>query len=338
MSNCNNLFKTFNGNINITSAKKKKLIVSRDNLKEKVKSYFAEKHPEYKPMFMGQGSYSTGTLIRTKDDTCDIDYGIYFFPKPEETGTTIQKWVWKSVEDITSEKPQHKERCIRVLYVNDYHIDLPVYYKESDSNDTEHPLLAVKNQDWSESDPKEFKDWFTNLKDDKGQLVRTVRYLKAWCDSRSKKMPNGLTMTVLSCNNIVFNDRDDISFRDTLLSIKTYLNKNWSCEMPTTPNDDLLENFKGSPVYFFESLDSLIDDANKAIDEEKNQYKASKLWQKHLGKYFPDGEDKDVDKKEADLKAIAASVLAGNARLDNNGKIQEESGVGHLPHRNYGGQ
>lgn len=338
MSNCHNLFQTFNGNLNITPTKKSKLMASRDTLRDKIRDHFKEKHPEYKPKFRGQGSYSMGTMIRTKEDTCDLDNGVYFFPKPKETATTMQNWIWDAVEDATSEKPQHREKCIRVIYKGDYHIDLPVYYKESDTNDSENPHLAVKDTGWTKSDPKEFKDWFRKKKDTKGQLVRTVRYLKAWCDNRAKKMPNGLTMTVLACNNIRYNDRDDIALRDTLKEVRSSLKSAWSCVMPTTPNDDLLKNYSGSKDYFFEAIDAFIEDADKAIDEEKNQLKASKLWQKHLGSYFPDGEDKDVDKQANSLAAIASSILSGKAKLDTSGTIQEQAGVSHLPHKNFGGE
>ncbi len=337
MSNCHNLFQTFNGNLNITSTKKSKLMTSRDRLRDKIRNYFKEKHPDYKPKFRGQGSYSMGTMIRTKEDTCDLDNGVYFFPKPKETATTMQNWIWDAVEDATSEKPQHRSKCIRVIYKGDYHIDLPVYYKESETNDTENPHLAVKNTGWSKSDPKEFKDWFNKKKDTKGQLVRTVRFLKAWCDNRAKKMPNGLTMTVLASNHIKYNDRDDIALRDTLKEIKSSLKSSWSCVMPTTPKDDLLENYTGDKDYFFEAIDAFTKDADKAIDEETNQLKASKLWQKHLGSYFPDGEDKDVDKQANSLAALATSILDKRAKTDRDGKIQESQGVDHKPHRNYGG-
>lgn len=338
MSNCHNLFQTFNGNLSITASKKDKLITSRDNLRAMIRKHFRENHSEYKPKFRGQGSYSLGTMIRTKEDTCDLDNGIYFFPKPNETATTMQNWVWDAIENATSEKPQHRKKCVRVIYKGDYHIDLPVYYKESETNDTENPYIAVKDSGWSKSDPKEFNKWFKDHKDKDDQLVRTVRYLKAWCDNRSKKMPNGLTMTVLACRNIKYNDRDDICLRDTLIEIKSSLIASWSCIMPTTPKDDLLENYTGDKDYFFESIDGFIDDATKAIENEENQLKASRLWQKQLGSYFPDGQDKDVDKQARALVGFASIILDGKAKLDSTGKIQENDGVSHKPHRNFGGQ
>lgn len=242
----------------------------------------------------------------------------------------------EAVEEATSEKPQHRRKCVRVLYMGDYHIDLPIYYKESETDNAENPHLAVKNTGWSVSDPKEFKDWFNRQKDEKGQVTRIARYLKAWCDNRNKKMPSGLAMTVLACRNINHDDRDDICLKNTLQAIKNSLERNWSCVMPTTPNDDLLENYSGSKDYFFESINSFIEDAEQAIQED-NQRKASKWWQKHLGSYFPDGEDRDVDKQESALNEIAATILAGNAKLDSRGTIQQHSGISHQPHKNYGG-
>jgi len=338
MSNCHNLFQTFDGNLSIADSKKEKLLTSRENLREKIRKYFSAKHPEYKPKFRGQGSYTLGTMIRTKEDTCDLDDGVYFFPKPKETATTLQNWIWDAVENATSEKPQHRRKCVRVIYKGDYHIDLPVYYKESEKNDLENPHIAVKDKGWSKSDPKEFSKWFKDQKDKEGQLVRTIRYLKAWCDNRSKKMPNGLTMTVLACRNIKYNDRDDICLKDTLKEIKSSLKKSWSCKMPTTPQDDLLENFSGDKDYFFESIENFIDDATKAIEQETNQLKASRLWQKHLGAYFPDGQDKDIDRYINALGSIASTILDGKAKLNSAGQIQANEGVSHKPHKNFGGQ
>lgn len=153
-------------------------MTSRDNLQELIRSHFKEKHPDYVPKFRGQGSYYLGTMIRTKEDTCDLDNGVYFFPKPKETATTMQNWVWDAVENATSEKPQHRSKCIRVVYQGDYHIDLPVYYKESETNDADKPHLAIKDIGWSPSDPKEFKLWFRKQTDNEGQLVKIVRFLK----------------------------------------------------------------------------------------------------------------------------------------------------------------
>ena len=67
------------------------------------------------------------------------------------------------------------------------------------------------------------------------------------------------------------------------------------------------------------NLAAFIVDAKKAVDDEKNQLKASRLWQKHFGdKYFPDG--KDEDDKAPNTNSLASVIGAakpyyGNRKL-----------------------
>lgn len=311
MANCDNLFKEFNGNLTITKSKKDSLITSKDNLRTKIKKHFEEKHPNYKPTFYIQGSYKMGTQIRTKDDTCDLDDGVYFKQNPDNvTCATLQGWVKDAVDGVTDTTPSHRKKCITVDYKAGYNIDLPVFLFNKD-NDT-HPLLAVKNNDWQEDDPKEFFDHFNKKKDANGQLVRLVKYLKAWCDFKRQKMPSGLAMSVLAMNNFQSNSRDDIALKFLLIEIENKLKASFECKMPTTPKDDLFAAYDQTREdNFMNHLSAFIADARKAVDDEKNQLKASNLWQKHFGDtYFPDG--KDEDDKVANASTLGAII--GNAR------------------------
>ena len=84
MANTHNLFTQFNGELQITASKLDRLMTSRDHLRKTIKKYFDENHSKYKPSFYIQGSYKMGTTIRTKDDTCDLDDGVYFENNPED--------------------------------------------------------------------------------------------------------------------------------------------------------------------------------------------------------------------------------------------------------------
>ena len=303
MANCHDLFLEFNSNLGITQTKKDSLMSSRDTLREKIKNHFKENHPDYKPEFFIQGSYKMKTLIRTKDDTCDLDDGIHFKMEPDVSPTTLQKWVFEAVEGHTTGGQEHRAKCIRVIYKNDYHIDLPVY-KQADEDD--YPYLAVKNKEWDEeeSDPKGFVDWFNERKTD--QITRNARYLKAWGDKKNHKMPSGLAMSLFAEKYNKENDRDDVALKDTLIAMRDNLKVNWEAKMPTRSFDDVLskydETFKNN---FFDALDSFIGDAEKAIEEE-SQLEASKLWRKHLGSRFPLGEDEDENNRAA-VVGIASS-------------------------------
>lgn len=238
----------------------------------------------YVPSFWIQGSYKMSTMIRTKDDTCDCDEGVYFNRRPGVTGTTLQKWVKEAVEGVSGTPPEHREKCIRVVYKSDYHIDLPVYYQI----DNQHPNLAVKNKDFEKSDSQEFVEWFRRRKDTGGQLLRIIRYLKAWCDHKRNSMPSGLVMTVLAQKNIHYSSSDDQCLLATLRNIQRDLQRNWQCKMPTTPQDDLLADYDDNrKKIFFNNIASFISDAETALSYNTNDYNASLYWKKHLGQWFP---------------------------------------------------
>jgi hypothetical protein len=290
MANCDNLFRKFNSELQVPKSKRESITISKNAQRENIKKFFRENHSKYIPAFFIQGSSKMKNRIRTKDDTCDLDDGIYFKDNPDNvTGTTLQEWVKDAVNGTTDATPIHKKKCITVDYKAGYNIDYPVYIFNKDTD--AHPKLAVKDKDFKTDDPKEFIDEFNRVKDEDGQLIRITRYLKAWCDFKGKPMPNGLSMTVLTMNHLQKNDRDDVSMKFTLISIEDELKKQFKCVMPTTPYDNLFGDYNET---FMDNLASFIADSKTAVDEEKNQLKASRLWQNHLGKmYFPDGKDEE---------------------------------------------
>lgn len=340
MANCNKLFLDFEKELRVLPAKIKKLSKSKDDLRSRIRNHFEENHDEYNPTFFIQGSTKNGTLIRTKEDECDLDDGVYFQREEGVSGTTLQKWVIEAVDDATETPTQHRSKCIRVIYKGDYHIDLPIYYFQEGED---HPLLAVKDNSIEISDPKEFTEWFRNKKDEEGQLVRIIKYLKSWCDHKRNKMPSGLAMTVLAESNINYNERDDISLHKTLSKIITSVDdrelthKRFKCVMPTTPNDDLFSGYSEvRKNNFLDNLEDFIIDAEKAV-EESNQLKSSELWKKHLGDRFPLGKNEETDKKENELRKLSSSILGGTAYTGKSGSIQEsDNGVKHKKHSNYG--
>ncbi len=302
MANCNNLFGEYNNKISIGSTKNNKMKDSKEGLRKKIRKWFKDNHPEYVPKFYIQGSYKMKNGIRTKQDICDLDDGIYFFREPDVTASTIKEWVRQAVDGYTETAAENRKKCVRSVFVNDYEIDHPIYYKV----DGQEYKIAVKGHGWEESDSKAMVDWFVSKKDKNERLISTIKYLKGWADNRSFKMPSGLALTILATNakeKIVLNERDDITLRDILKEIKKALNTEFTCIVPVTPNDDLLEDYTNKDK-FLESLNNFITDAEDAI-RSNNQYEASQLWHKHLGDRFPFGEDKE----EKILENVAAAAF-----------------------------
>ncbi|KAA5534561.1 hypothetical protein F0919_08035 [Taibaiella lutea] len=308
MANCHNLFYRFNEEISITTSKRNRLIDSKEKLRERIRKYFKENYPDYEPKFFIQGSYKMKTIIRTKDDICDLDDGVYFFREPDVTATTLQSWVYNAVNGYTSNPSQHRKKCIRTIFSADYEIDMPVYYKVDGSI----YQIAIKNEGWRNDDPKAMVDWFKSKKGKEKYLLSAVKYLKAWCDNKRNAMPSGLSMTILAANakdKLVLGERDDINLTDVLKEIKKTLNKQFECIVPVAPNDNLFADYdEKRRSNFLTALDDFIMDADAALKED-NQLKASKLWRKHLGDRFPLGEDKSED-KNSNTKLISGIGLS----------------------------
>jgi len=337
MANCNKLFLDFNDKLKLTSSKTSRMKTARENIKTKIIEYF-EKESKYS--FTGtwiQGSYKMNTIIRTNDDTCDMDLGVYFKNVDSDvSAATVMNKVFKAVENVTTTTPSIKSKCIRVIYKDDFHIDIPVYHYDLDEHS--HPRLATSYNGWEKSDPKDFYDWFNNKSVDLPQLKRVIKYLKAWSDHKKGKFPSGLAFTIWAVNHLKVNEREDIALYELLKEIQNEISNSWSLEIPVTPFDDVCKKLNDVQKSNFEvKLEAFIKDAKDAI-ESKNQLAASKLWKNHLGSRFPEGEDEDTDAKEAALKAISKKVLSGAAYTQSSGNLTEEStGVKNKPHTNYGG-
>lgn len=306
MADCSKLFREFVGEISIPTSKSDKMKESKEALRGKVRNYFKDNHSDYEPKFYIQGSYKMKSAIRTKDDICDLDDGVYFFREPDVTATTLQKWVKEAVKGHTSTPPEHRQKCIRNIFVKDYEIDMPVYYKVTG----EDYKLAIKDTGWKQDDPKAMVEWFSKKKDPNSQLLNIVKELKAWCDNKGVKMPSGLAMTILATNakeKFYYGLRNDINLKDTLKEIRKALNGNFSCVVPVTPNDNLFTAYpEVRKNYFLSALDEFITDSEEAL-KESNELKASELWRKHLGFRFPLGEDKGTNSTRN------ASLLTGGA-------------------------
>ncbi len=332
MANNHEQFTEFNNTVKLDDSKKKELRKNRDSLRNEITKYFKDKKPnEVRPKYSAQGSFMMNTIINPipteeTDDggdvkklyPYDLDDGIYFIDKLDnrKSQSTYHNWIYDAVKDHTSKGAQKKNTCVRVLYADGHHIDLPIYFKEKEEGDEKNiPQLAHKSEGYIDSDPREFYKWFNGEANE--QLNRIVRYLKAWRDKQNKsyttKLPSGLVLTILATNNYCENDRDDIAFSDTLKEMKLTIDNKYECKRPTTKKDeDLLEKY--SENHFKDRLSKLIDSGDKAI-EDSNPKEGCKKWQKHLGDRFSCSNVEDTSKNSAKSYAEPAvfNVNAGSA-------------------------
>ena len=324
MANNHEQFIAFNDAIKATPTRRNTLKTNRDALRDKIRKYFKENWPNKpSPSFYWQGSYAMSTLLNPiKDEdglgAYDLDDGIYFFGDDDERESIdwYHTEILKAVEKHTSQGAKDNKPCVTVYYADGHHIDLPAYYW---LDGKEHPQLAHRDSDWTDSDPRELSDWFKGRKEHP-QLRRIVRYLKAWTDfitdSKGKKMPTGCSLMMLAVEHYVADTRDDIALKEVLVGMHDALSKDdgFHCYRPTFPiNEDLFENYSQTKKNdFLSELKSFRDDAERAINS-KNPHDACLKWQKHFGDRFSCSTAKDED--EDAQKMRSSGVLSNNNRF-----------------------
>lgn len=337
MANNHEQFIAFDTTITLSQTKIDELKKNRKTLREKIRKYFKEnKSDEIQPKFGSQGSFVMKTTINpipkwSDEDKknlykYDIDDGVYFIGDESADDRykeqTYHNWIYDAVKDHTNKGAQDRTTCVRVLYADGHHIDLPIYYKRNDVKDSV-PELAHTSKEWLYSDPEEFYKWFNKKADANKQLRRIVRYTKAWADNKnttsSIKMPPGFILTILVVNNISYNQRDDIAMKETLTNIQNEIDDSkdgiFQCYRPTTPsNEDLFAGYSDTrKKNFLDNLDSFVKSACQAI-ENTNQKEGCLKWQKHFGDRFSCSAAKDED-EQSNLKTYSSpAIINQNAK------------------------
>lgn len=283
MPNLHNIFINYNESISLSISRQKRLTSAKISVENAIKLHFRNEMRFVVPRFYIQGSYKMKTMIVKKDNTYDVDLGVYFLNKPNMEAISLQKNVLNAIRFKTSSGATHKEKCVRVNYQGEFNIDLPVYYLDKNSNTS---YLATK-YGWEISDPKDLVEWYFDNGGESPQLRRIIKYLKAWADNHTNKFPSGIALSVWATNKYSPHKRDDIALYNTLLGIKTYLFWNGIyCENPASPNDNLVAKLTSIQRSRFKSeLKILIEDLDNAIEID-NHKQAVNILRTHFGKRY----------------------------------------------------
>ncbi len=297
MADLNDAFKNFESTITLTEPRIESLKNSRNSIRKRIKNYITEKHPEEAiPDFYSQGSIVCNTSVnpipisKNGDSQLiyDIDDGIYFKSKSDEDDrksvATYHNWIREATDGHTDSSPIDKNVCIRVVFSDGHHIDLPVYYSYLDV-----PELGHKRDGWIQSDPLAFVDCLNKKCSTNRDLRSIIKITKSWKNNtevtKGTKLPSGFILSILVANHLSTNSRLDLAYWQTIKSIRDTLGSEFSCHRPTIPTDENLLSSYSNKDFFLEQLDSLLEDGSNAL-EEQNKKKACLLWQKQFGSRF----------------------------------------------------
>ncbi len=283
-----------------------------------LRDYLVEKLGEasgYKITWWLQGSYKLATQTRPPKigEEFDVDVGIYFNWDGDEdnsrfTALDLKTMVQKNlldykekegVDDVKEVTIPPKERCCRISFEGNFHIDVPVYHQD-EKNDTRR--LATNSDIWEKSDPKEFSDWFVNLLQDEdkaSQLRRSIKYLKIWSALHLKKQPSSILLTVLAANVYVRQSiitQDDVCLKIIVDGIVEDLSVNQAVLNPVNPEEDLNRLTESETTELINNLNTLSQQIDIALKAER-EIDAYSIWSEIFCHFFPPIEDVSNDSK-----------------------------------------
>ena len=213
-----------------------------------------------------------------------------------------------------------KKTCSRVIISTTSHVDIPLYsipdsefntlVEMADRKDktsivldsayefseevwsqiaSETVLLALRDGDWTPSDPRKIHLWFIKEVSEKGeQLRRTCRYLKAWRDNIwNRGGPSSILIMTLASELIVpSHSRDDIALHSILKRLFGRLET--PVFNPADPSECLSDRFDSNTKgQFINSIKGFAEDLLTAMGGDVEISTGCGLIQKHLGDRFP---------------------------------------------------
>lgn len=209
------------------------------------------------PRFFTQGSWAYKTLNAPAQASqqADLDDGCYLplsyiqeIKKPSTATKIFFAAVEKTLKPLADEKGwtlvTNKPTCTRLEINASAHIDIPLYaipdeefetltkavamtmdmmeargYQSWDDLPTTKVLLAHRDLDWIDSDPRPVKEWFNEQCDLKGEQLRhIVRYLKGYRDHtwESGGPSSILLMSAAAPLFKKYDGRDDLALEEVL--------------------------------------------------------------------------------------------------------------------------
>jgi hypothetical protein len=279
MHNCaNDVLAYHDDGVTLPNPEREEMRRRRNTNRERVKKGLKAREEPSPLEFKSQGSYAMKTMVKHPEKDYDVDDGVYFAKEDlvgprgaEMTALQVRQMVRDAVDDGSFKKaPEVRDNCVRVLYDEGYHVDLPSYRrfttKDFLGRDTVHHELA--GVEWKASDARDVTDWFEKENDAKSadkdngrQLRRVTREIKKFARSRPGWKGQilcgfGVTKLVTECFR---SDalREDVALHDTMKAIRDRLKYNLIVKHPVTPGDTITKGANDPKARFL--CDKLAD-------------------------------------------------------------------------------
>jgi hypothetical protein len=288
-----------------------------------------------------QGSYKLGTLIRPVSifEEYDVDLGVYFCWDNDSAvtpaATQLKDWVQTSLKAFAKvetavkkvDEPS-KERCSRIRYQKQFHIDVPAYHLDEERDLRQ---LATQTHGWEQSDPKAFVVWFQEKvgNPERTRLRRIVRYLKAWAalhfQNEPSARPTSILLTVLATEAFLEIDTEDCddedAFHNVVIAMDDRLTSSTKVPNPVNTQEDLNRMTDEALGTFIDAVAKLREIGDRAVAAD-DEGAAAVIWDEAFSHLFPLPEqDASIEFAGSTGRAVAALPVVDVDVADQRGNV-----------------
>ncbi|XZL28673.1 SMODS domain-containing nucleotidyltransferase [Clostridium perfringens] len=327
-------FKKFDSEIGLNPTRKQRIESAYETWKENFKD-----HDDLKYIFEDfyqQGSYATNTAIKPQNSSeFDIDAVILLNLADDKQPKETLQLIKNIIESYSTYKGKVKikDRCVRIDYAGEFHMDI---VPAKTSND-EYILIPCKTDDeWQETNPKGFKNWFNDKHAEASyKLSIIVRIVKYWRDIKVGKntAPKSILLSTLLANSIIPSN----SIAETLVLTLENLIENIDLildsdgqpyvENPSLTGENLARDWSKDKFDIFKAkLEKFAVDARTALNEESKS-ESIKQWRNIFDTKFP---------KELPEEKLANDISTGKVLVNSSGTLNTTQGKVIPNHRFYG--
>lgn len=283
-----------------------------------------------KPRFFTQGSWAYKTLNAPAQgkQQADLDDGCYLplsylqeIKKPSTAAKIFFEAVQETLKPLIAEKGWklvEKPTCTRVVINSKAHIDIPLYaiedsefatlkfvearsmnglamdarYDSWDQLPKVKVLLAHREDDWIDSDPRPVKEWFDEQCGLKGdQLRHVIRYLKGYRDFIWEEGgPSSILLMAATAPLFrKFHGRDDLALEEVLRGLPSALRA--GVNNPANTSESLTERLEADEL---EEIASRYEELNAKLSQalaDTDAISVCKWLQEEFGNRLPNRPD-----------------------------------------------
>lgn len=290
---------------------------------------------QFKPTIYPQGSMLLGTTVKPLfgdeydlDFVCELICGTTFFRHPADALNVIEQALRAS--SVYVPMVERKNRCIRLNYAHDFHMDILPACKDPQNGGTCILVPDVRLSDWTPSNPKGFGHWFhesarkvmvRTLMDKaapipirepaerKPPLKLCVQLWKRWRDIHYKSNPEvaPISIVVTTLAGLIYRGEQSVvramgNILDETAKAARSANPRLVVLNPSNSDEDLSERWDSNPNAYLQFVSGMSEfDAQwKALDQVRGIDKIARILERMFGEEIA---KRVIEKQTRDIEA-----------------------------------